>query len=123
MAAMRVTLEQVLTQEAYDRTFPLAQRLVDGVQSAIEAYQLPWHITRLGCRAEYWFRPTPPRNGAEANAYVDAELAGYMHLAALNRGILLTPFHNMALISPETTEDDIDRHTRVFRESVEAIVA
>lgn len=123
MAAMRVTLEQVLTQGAYDRMFPLAQRLVDGVQSAIEEYQLPWHITRLGCRAEYWFRPTPPRNGTEANAYVDTELAGYMHLAALNRGIMLTPFHNMALISPDTTEVDIDRHTQVFRESVEALVA
>jgi glutamate-1-semialdehyde 2,1-aminomutase len=123
MAAMRVTLEQVLTQEAYDRMFPLAQRLVDGVQSAIEEYQLPWHITRLGCRAEYWFRPTPPRNGTEANAYVDTELAGYMHLAALNRGIMLTPFHNMALISPDTTEVDIDRHTQVFRESVEVLVA
>ena len=122
MAAMRVTLEQVLTQEAYDRMFPLAQRLVDGVQSAIEEYQLPWHVTRLGCRAEYWFRPTPPRNGTEANAYVDTELAGYMHLAALNRGIMLTPFHNMALVSPETTEVDIDRHTQVFRESVEALV-
>ncbi len=123
MAAMRVTLERVLTQGAYDRMFPLAQRLVDGVQSAIEEYQLPWHITRLGCRAEYWFRPTPPRNGTEANAYVDTELAGYMHLAALNRGIMLTPFHNMALISPDTTEVDIDRHTQVFRESVEALVA
>jgi glutamate-1-semialdehyde 2,1-aminomutase len=123
MAAMRVTLEQVLTQAAYDRMFPLAQRLVDGVGSAIDEYQLPWHVTRLGCRAEYWFRPTPPRNGTEANAYVDAELAGYMHLAALNRGIMLTPFHNMALISPDTTEVDIDRHTQVFRESVEALVA
>jgi glutamate-1-semialdehyde 2,1-aminomutase len=90
-------------------------------QSAIEEYQLPWHITRLGCRAEYWFRPTPPRNGSEANASMDEELVSYMHLAALNRGIMLTPFHNMALISPDTTEADIDYHTQVFRECTEAI--
>ena len=62
-------------------------------------------MKRLGCRAEYWFRPTPPRNGGEAAAAVDAELERYMHLAALNRGILLTPFHNMALIAPAVTEE------------------
>jgi glutamate-1-semialdehyde 2,1-aminomutase len=123
IAAMRVTLQQVLTQEAYDRMIPLAQRFVEGVQLVIEEYQLPWHITRLGCRAEYWFQPTPPRNGAEANASVDTELASYMHLAALNRGIMLTPFHNMALISPDTTEVDVDYHTQVFCESVKALVA
>jgi len=121
IAAMRVTLEKVLTQDAYDRTIPLAKRFEQGVQSAIEEYQLPWHITRLGCRAEYWFQPTPPRDGSEANASMDEELVSYMHLAALNRGIMLTPFHNMALISPDTTEADIDYHTQVFRECIEAI--
>jgi glutamate-1-semialdehyde 2,1-aminomutase len=79
-------------------------------------------VKRLGCRAEYWFRPTPPRNGGEAAAAVDSDLDRYMHLAALNRGILMTPFHNMALIAPEVTEADIDRHTAVFRDSVEALV-
>jgi glutamate-1-semialdehyde aminotransferase len=44
-----------------------------------------------------------------------------MHLAALNRGIMLTPFHNMALISPDTTEADIDYHTLVFRDCTAAI--
>ena len=77
-------------------------------------------MKRLGCRAEYWFRPAPPRNGGEAAAAVDPELERYMHLAALNRGILLTPFHNMALIAPAVTEADVDRHTDVFRESVRA---
>ena len=122
LAAMRTTLEQVLIQEAYDRTIPLAKRFTDGVQSVIDAYQLPWHVTQLGCRAEYWFCPTPPRNGSEAAAAVDAELDRYMHLAALNRGILMTPFHNMALIAPTTTEADIDYHTQVFRENVEALI-
>jgi glutamate-1-semialdehyde 2,1-aminomutase len=122
IAAMRVTLEKVLTKHAYDHTIPLARRFEQGVRSVIEEVHLPWHITRLGCRAEYWFRPTPPRDGSEANGSMDEELAGYMHLAALNRGIMLTPFHNMALISPDTTEADIDYHTRVFRECVEPLV-
>jgi glutamate-1-semialdehyde 2,1-aminomutase len=122
LAAMRATLQHVLTQSAYDKTIPLAQRFEASVESAIREQQLPWHVNRLGCRAEYWFRPTPPRNGAEAAAAVDAELDHYMHLCALNRGILMTPFHNMALISPDATEEDIDLHTRVFRESVEALV-
>jgi glutamate-1-semialdehyde 2,1-aminomutase len=121
IAAMKATLEHVLTQAAYDRTIPLAKRFTAGVQEAIEELQLPWHVTRLGCRAEYWFCPAPPRNGGEAAAAIDAELDRYMHLAALNHGILMTPFHNMALIAPETTDADIDHHTQVFRESVQAI--
>jgi glutamate-1-semialdehyde 2,1-aminomutase len=123
IAAMKATLEHVLTQAAYDRTIPLAERFTSGVQAVIEEYQLPWHVTRLGCRAEYWFCPTPPHNGGEAAASVDAELDRYMHLAALNRGILMTPFHNMALIAPNVTDADIDTHTQVFRENVDAIVA
>ena len=79
---------------------------------------LPWHVTRLGCRAEYLFGPDRPRNGGEAHAPVDFALERFMHLYALNRGILLTPFHNMALMSPATTEADVDLHTEVFREAV-----
>jgi glutamate-1-semialdehyde 2,1-aminomutase len=122
LAAMRATLEHVLTEEAYARTIPLARRFAEGVEGVIEEHRLPWHVTQLGCRAEYWFRETPPKNGAEAAASIDPELDRYMHLAALNRGVLMTPFHNMALICPATTEADIDLHTRVFRESVEALV-
>jgi len=122
LAAMRATLENVLTEDAYARTIPLAERFAAGVESVIAQHRLPWHVTRLGCRAEYWFRATPPRNGAEAAAAIDPDLDRYMHLSALNRGILMTPFHNMALIAPETTEADIDLHTRVFRESVEALL-
>jgi len=117
-AAMRATLEQVLTEASYRRTIPLAERFARGVEGVIAEACLPWIVQRLGCRVEYWFRPTPPRNGGEAAAAVDAELERYMHLAALNRGILLTPFHNMALLAPAVTETDVDRHTEVFRESV-----
>ncbi|HTY43259.1 MAG TPA: aspartate aminotransferase family protein [Thermoanaerobaculia bacterium] len=122
-AAMRATLEHVLTEAAYARTIPLAGRFAEGVESVIAEHRLPWHVTRLGCRAEYWFRATPPKNGAEAAASIDPTLDRYMHLAALNRGILMTPFHNMALIAPDTTEADVDFHTQVFRESVEALLA
>ncbi len=122
MAAMRATLKSVLTKEAYDQTLPLAKRFTDGVEAVIKEKELPWHIARLGCRAEYWFCPEPPRNGGEAAAAVDEKLDYYMHLAALNRGILMTPFHNMALIAPGTKDSDIDQHTRVFRDSVEAIL-
>jgi glutamate-1-semialdehyde 2,1-aminomutase len=122
VAAMRVTLEKVLTQAAYDITIPLADRFIDGVNEVINEFNLPWNVTRLGCRSEYWFRREPARNGSEAAAAIDTELDRYMHLAALNRGILMTPFHNMALISPQTTAEDIDRHTSVFREIVGNLV-
>lgn len=120
-AAMRATLTSVLTEDAFARTIPLAERWTAGVARAIADFALPWTVQQLGCRAEYWFRPVPPRTGAEAAASVDPELERYMHLAALNRGILLTPFHNMALLSPSVAEADVDRHTEVFRDSIAAL--
>ncbi len=122
LAAMRATLENVLTDAAFARMIELGERFAAGVDGAIKEMALPWHVTRLGCRAEYWFCPRPPRNGGEAAAAIDPELDRYMHLAALNRGILMTPFHNMALMAPQTTAADVDRHTEVFRESVSAIL-
>jgi glutamate-1-semialdehyde 2,1-aminomutase len=118
LAAMRATLAEVLTEDAFARMIPLAERWTEGVESGIAESGLPWHVTRLGCRAEYLFGPERPRNGAEAHAAGDFALERYMHLFALNRGILLTPFHNMALMSPATTEADVDLHTEVFREAV-----
>ena len=117
LAAMRATLDEVLTDEAFERMIPLAERWTAGVEEAIAEAGLPWHVTRLGCRAEYLFGPDPPRNGTEAHAAGDFALERYMHLHALNRGVLLTPFHNMALMSPATTEADVDRHTEVFAEA------
>lgn len=114
LAATRATLENVLTPDAFARMIPLAERWAAGVASAIASAGLPWHVTRLGCRAEYQFSPVPPHNGGEAAAAMDFELERLMHLYALNRGILLTPFHNMALMSPATTAADVDRHTEVF---------
>jgi len=122
LAAMRATLDRVLTDQAFEHTIALGQRFAEGVDGVIKEQGLPWHVTRLGCRAEYWFCPRPPRNGGEAAAAIDPDLDRYMHLAALNRGILMTPFHNMALMAPQATAADVDRHTQAFRESVDAIL-
>jgi glutamate-1-semialdehyde 2,1-aminomutase len=121
IAAMRATLEHVLTPDMYERCNNLADRYEAGVLDVIREFDLPWVVKRLGFRVEYWFRATPPRNGGEANAAVDGELDRYMHLFALNRGILMTPFHNMALIASDTSETDVETHTRVFREAVAAL--
>lgn len=122
MHAMRAVLGEILTQDFYDKNIPLADRFNAGVQSVIDRYELPWNTTQLGCRTEYWFRKEPAKNGGEAEAAVDFELDQYMHLASLNRGFLMTPFHNMALICAATEEADIDRHTAVFEEIVKNIL-
>lgn len=122
MAAMRSTLESVLTEEAFARMIPMAERFTKGVEDAIKEAGVPWHVSRLGCRAEYLFHANPPRNGGEAAASADFELERFMHLYALNRGVLLTPFHNMALMSPATTAEDVDKHTAVFRAAVGELV-
>src|SRR5205807_6202776 len=121
LAAMRATLEHVLTPAVFERMIPLAKRFTDGVAENLRATGLPWNVTRLGCRAEYIFGPEP-RNGQQAHDAMDFELERFMHLYAMNRGILLTPFHNMALMSPQTDADHVDWHTKVFREAVKELV-
>jgi glutamate-1-semialdehyde 2,1-aminomutase len=123
LAAMRATLESVLTQQAFDRMIPLAEHWSAGVEEAIVEFDVPWHVSRLGCRAEYLFSRTRPRNGSEAHEAMDFELERFMHLYAMNRGILLTPFHNMALMSPVTTQEGIDHHTNIFRGALQALIA
>ena len=122
LAAVRATLSTTLTDDDFSRTIPLASRWTAGVQDAIDELDLPWTVQQLGCRAEYWFCPAP-LDGAEAAAAVDPALDAFMHLWALNRGILLTPFHNMALLSPHHTEADVDLHSAVFAAAVEGLVA
>lgn len=123
IAAMKATLQHVLTDEFYEKAIALQEGFTAGVESVIKEFELPWIVKRLGNRSEYWFRPIPPRNGGEAFAALDHELDRYMHLFALNRGILMTPFHNMALISPDTTQADVDYHTQVFRDAVASLFA
>jgi glutamate-1-semialdehyde 2,1-aminomutase len=121
IAAMKATLQHVLTDEFYNKAIQLQERFTEGVESVIREFELPWIVKRLGNRSEYWFRPDPPKNGGEAFAAIDHELDRYMHLFALNRGILLTPFHNMALISPDVKQENVDYHTNVFREAVQSL--
>ena len=122
VAAIKATLSTTLTEHDFARAIPLADRWVRGVSTAIDTHGVPWTVQQLGCRAEYWFCPAP-RDGAAAAAAVDAELDSFMHLWALNRGVLLTPFHNMALLSPHHSAADVDLHSEVFDAAVEALVA
>src|SRR4051794_11456956 len=120
LAAIRATLSSCLRAEDFAIAIPLAERFTDGVAGVIADHGLPWHVQRLGCRAEYWFCPPPP-DGAAAAAAVDEELEAFLHLWCLNRGVLLTPFHNMALFCPAHTEADVDRHTEVFTDALQAL--
>ena len=123
LAAVRATLDAVLTPAAFEYTIPLAGRFADGVRATIDRHGLPWNVTQLGCRAEYRFQADPARNGTGAHDASDPRLERFLHLHALNRGLLLTPFHNMALMSPATTEADVDLHTELFAAAVAELVA
>ena len=116
LAAMRATLQHVITAKSFARMVPLAQRFEGGVETAIRKHGAPWHVVRLGARVEYRYAPTPPRNGSEALAAKDPELDRLVHLYLLNRGILMTPFHTMALMSPSTRTSDVDLHSRLLDE-------
>jgi glutamate-1-semialdehyde 2,1-aminomutase len=121
MAAARAALGEVLTEEAFARMIPLAERWERGAADAIGAHGAPWSVSRLGARAEYHFMPEPPRDGADQIAHADAELERLLHLWVINRGVLMTPFHNMALMSPATTAADVDRHTAAFDQALTAL--
>lgn len=123
LAGIVATLGEVLTPEVFPGMIARATEWTTGVQEIIDEFEMPWQVTRLGCRAEYSFRPTPPRDGAEAADADDFELQQFLHLFALNRGVLMTPFHNMALMSPATTSADVARHTAMFRDAVLALTA
>ena len=122
VAAMRATLEQVLTADAFTHMIATATRFTAGIQRIFNEYDLPWSINQLGARAEYRFVKPYPRNGTEANAAADGELEDFLHLYLANRGILLTPFHNMALMSPVTTAEHVDTHLAVFESAVRELL-
>ncbi len=122
VAAMRATLEEVLTESAFDSMCALAQRFTEQVSEVIETRRLPWSISRLGARAEYRFANPAPRNGGESAAAHDGPLEDYMHVYLANRGVLMTPFHNMALMCPATTQADVDRHREVFAAAVDELL-
>ncbi|TCP30889.1 glutamate-1-semialdehyde 2,1-aminomutase [Scopulibacillus darangshiensis] len=120
--ALRATLEKVMTEENYNHMTMMAEKFEQGVTAVIQEKQLPWHVTRIGARVEYMFSKSAPTNGGEAKAIREPELEAAIHLYLLNRGVLLTPFHSMALMCPYTEEEDVKRHTQVFRNCIEEIV-
>ena len=122
LAAMRATLSDVLTQKNFDHMINLGTRWSDGVDSAIDEFDLPWTVNRLGARGEYMFAKLAPVTGAEANNAGDFELEQYIHLRMLNDGFLITPFHNMALMCPDTTAADVGAHTKAFRSMCSELV-
>jgi glutamate-1-semialdehyde 2,1-aminomutase len=118
---MRATLGEVLTEAAFAHMTELATAFTAGVQQTLDDLDVPWSVSQLGARAEYRFARPAPRTGEESAAAADDALDAYLHLALCNRGILMTPFHNMALMCPQTSREDVDQHTRVFREVVGAL--
>jgi glutamate-1-semialdehyde 2,1-aminomutase len=115
LAAMKATLSEVLTEANFKRMIELGNRWCDGIDAAIKEFDLDWHCNRLGARGEYVFKGKAPITGKEAADSGDFELEQYIHLRLLNDGFLLTPFHNMALMCPDTTAADVDAHTAAFR--------
>ena len=107
VAAMRAQLSAVMTDAAYAHMLPLAASLADGLREVIARHHLPWCVTQVGARTEFQFTPKPPRNGSAADANLDPALEQTIHLYLLNRGILITPFHNMLLVCPDTTQADV----------------
>ena len=121
LAATRATLEEVLTPAAFEHMTALRERFVQGAEAALAERGVPWTVVSLGARAEYRFCPEPPRTGAESAAVADRAVEEFLHLYLLNRGVLITPFHNMALMCPATTEAEVDRHTVAFGAALEEV--
>ena len=105
------------------RMIELAGRFTAGASGVIESRGLPWNIVQLGARAEYRFCPRPPRSGGESNAAANEALDEYLHLYLANRGVLITPFHNMALMCPATIDADVDTHTELFAAAADDLLA
>ncbi len=122
VATMRATLEHVLTDAAFEEMTALGAAFTRGVQETIDRTGVPWSVSRIGARAEYRFAAPAPRTGSESAAAGDDELDEYVHLYLANRGVLITPFHNMALMCPATALHDVARHTEVFAGAVDELI-
>lgn len=121
ITAMDTMLGEVITPAAYDHMLRGAARLVTGLETEIANAGLDWHVTQVGARVEFLTCPTPPRNGGEAKVAMHPELEAAIHLFLANRGILLAPFHNMMLVSPVTSGDQIDRLVGAFADCTKAL--
>jgi glutamate-1-semialdehyde 2,1-aminomutase len=123
MAAMRAALTEVMTPAAYAHMLPLAEQLAGGIRALIAQHRLPWCVTQVGARVEFQFTAKPPRNGTEAGTVLDGELEHLIHLGLLNRGVMITPFHNMMLVCPQTSVADVQRLLGALSDVLGAIVA
>lgn len=123
VAVMRAVLSQVLTDEAFERMLGLSLRLQQGVNDSVRRHGLPWHATRVGARVETLFAPDEPVDAQDVKRHRDGPLEGLLHLYLMNRGVLITPFHNMMLCCPGTTADDVDRHNAAFESLLQALTA
>ena len=123
LAAARATLGEMLTDDAFRNMVELRERFAAGAEAAIAVHGLPWSMVSLGARCEFRYSPEPPRTGAESAAAGDPALDEYLHLYLMNRGVLITPFHNMALMCPATTEQQVDLHTEVFASAAAELAA
>jgi glutamate-1-semialdehyde 2,1-aminomutase len=121
MAAMRATLTELMTPAVFDALHARCTRLAEGLRAVIAHHRLPWCVTQVGARCEFQFCATPPRNGSEAGAAMDDTLEQALHLFLLNRGVMITPFHNMMLVCPDTTDADVDRLLAAFGEALSAL--
>ena len=123
LRAVRTMLEQVITEDNYEHMFAVAARLESGIRAAMTEHSLPWHVSRMGARVEYGHTPQPRRTAREVEKTTDGPLEQLLHLYCLNRGVMITPFHNMMLTSPATTTAHVDRHNEIFAECVQELVA
>lgn len=122
LAAMRAVLGEVLTDESFARMEVLATTFTLGVRESITRHGVSWSVSQLGTRCEYRFMDPAPTNGGESAASTDKTLEEYLHLYTINRGVVLTPFHNMALMCPATTSEHVAQHQRVFDAALDELV-
>jgi glutamate-1-semialdehyde 2,1-aminomutase len=123
LAATRATLTDVLTDAAFAHMTRLATRYTNAARQAIDEHGLAWSVVQLGARAEFRFTQPAPRTGTESMHATDAQLDDFVHVFFANRGVLLTPFHNMALMCPATTDADVDRLIDVCTDAVRTVAA
>jgi glutamate-1-semialdehyde 2,1-aminomutase len=113
IAALAASLAHLHTAATYRLMEQRAARLGAGIEATLQRHGIPWQVSRVGARLE--FGPAPaPRTGRQSMESIDHALEGALHLYLLNRGFLLTPFHNMMLASPVTTEGQVDAFLATF---------
>ncbi len=123
LRAMHATLTEVATPAAFDEMIRMSTRAADGLEAAIASAGLLWTVTRCGARAELQYLSETPRNGTESHDALDWNLIEHSHMFLLNRDVMITPFHNMILCSPETAEAGVDKLVAVFAEWMQLIAA